>query len=830
VATYNLSFGLKTRVGCGEPLDVTTLSGAISGTGASDWALTARGSIAPAHSGVAYLGHKSTWALGAGQTYNLTVGADTVNITMLANRADVTVLSGDTASSNQLRTVLALAYNAPGALVVGDTVMVRDGTLYDFQAAGLTTSSIALPTNGYGGFGTITNPGSGYTSGIYPISGGSGANGRLYILASGGQVQQAAVMDPGNGLYQAGDVVSVTGGGGSNFAFTVIDFNGRITIRSETEDTSTLADGNLRRGGGATFTSLVLSPGSTAPRAPIDLKYLDFWLDPAVSTRTISTFFAYRDAANGYGVNIANCNATVPDEVVITTTSDTRRIIAFENRLATVENNYLYRVRRGIQRTNGPGTKTSGGVMRADDTIIRTIIRDNVLVKLNGDGIKLKGRKLDVTGNFYRNPEATAGAHQDMLQIDLSDLDAGVATDLDVYVADNVGWVGNDSGGEPQGALFMSDPVDNAEALNITIENNTVIMSSVNGIAVPAGVNPIVRYNTVVNLFSWPEGASSLASSTPRIMLKEGEGGLVDQNITSVIAVTESDGAQVGVDVTARNTVIPLAASYAGLPSLTYSVCTTKAQVLAKTRPLAGLAVASGGAMNPDGTYNGDLFPDGTKNDGTVYQATPPSLITSSAPASAMVVNQTLTITFQLDAAANQAVTITPAVSGVSGSFSAATVEIGVGQASGTVNFTPTTAGTASITCTNNRSLTNPTALTISVTTAGVAPTAYTQAADRTAVSITGSIVITYTLNQPADTAVTITPAVSGVAGAFSSPTVVIPNGQTTGSVSFFPGGLGNGTLTATDDSGLTDPAGISITVTQANAGQMLALLKVMVA
>lgn len=35
--------------------------------------------------------------------------------------------------------------------------------------------------------------------------------------------------------------------------------------------------------------------------------------------------------------------------------------------------------------------------------------------------------------------------------------------------------------------------------------------------------------------------------------------------------------------------------------------------------PVSGLAVASGGAMNPDGTYRGALFPNGAWNDGSVY-------------------------------------------------------------------------------------------------------------------------------------------------------------------------------------------------------------------
>lgn len=825
MATYNIDFGVKTRSGCGAPTLAGTLSGSISGTGAADWALTAGGSIAPSGTYLAYIAFSKS----AGQTYNLTVGSDTVNITLVANAAHVATPATDTATSNQLRTLLGLAYNANGALRVGDTVYFRDGSVYDFQAAGL-TGSITLPTSGYGGFGEVTTPGNGYTSGIYPVTGGSGTNGRLYILTSGGSVVHAAVMDPGDGNYAASDVISVTADGGSDFTFTVTDFNALITIRSETANATTVHGGNARRGGDATLTNLILNPGSTAPRAPIHLRYLDWKVIPGV-TRNRQTFFSYRDPTNGYGIAVTDCYAYVPDEVTITSLTDTDRIIAFACRLGNISRNTFYRVRRAIERVEGPGTKTSGGLMRADDTVMRDTIADNILIQLNGDGIKVKGRKRDVTGNFYRDPEQvevppdTPGAHMDFFQFDLGDLEAGVLYDADNYIADNVVWIGAAGNEEPQGAIFFSDPADLAELGGVTIENNAICMSAQNAIAVPAGVNPTIRRNTCVNLVDWP---GDVDSSTSRIFLKEGEGGLVDLNMAGQVTTTSPDGDQIGVDVTARNTLLGSpAATYAGLPSLTYSECLTKAQVLAKIRPLEGLAVASLGAMNTDGTYNGKLFPDGTENDGTVYQATPPSSITQSAPASEMTVGGDLVITYQLDAAANQVVTITPGVSGVSGSFSAATVTIGVGEASTTVTFTPTTAGTATLSATDDRSLTGPSNITVTVNSAAVSPTAYTQAADRASVSLGGSIRLTYTLNQPAVLDVTITPAVSGVLGAFSSPTVTITSGQTTGTVDYFPASIGTASFTTSDNRSLTDPAAVEVTVSPISRGKLRKLMRV---
>jgi len=232
-------------------------------------------------------------------------------------------------------------------------------------------------------------------------------------------------------------------------------------------------------------------------------------------------------------------------------------------------------------------------------------------------------------------------------------------------------------------------------------------------------------------------------------------------------------------------------------------------------------AKLNGALKNADGTYKGMWFPDGTLNDGTVYQLTPPAAITSSIAVTEAVVGQPVEVTFQLDAVANQSVSIDPGVSGVAGTFSPDPVSIAISEATGTTTFTPTSAGTASITCANNRSLTNPTAITLPVTAPAVDPTLFTQVAGRPVIALGQSVVITYTLDEIATSDVVITPAAS-IAGAFSPTTALIGFGSLTGTTTFTPSTFGTVSISATNDSALANPSAIEVEISACNTAQLI--------
>jgi hypothetical protein len=163
-------------------------------------------------------------------------------------------------------------------------------------------------------------------------------------------------------------------------------------------------------------------------------------------------------------------------------------------------------------------------------------------------------------------------------------------------------------------------------------------------------------------------------------------------------------------------------------------------------------------------------------------------------------------------------------VAGVTGSFSPDPASISLAGSTVDVIFTPTSVGTASITCTNNRSLDNPVPLVITVTAATTQPTLYTQEASADGITLGGSVGVVYTLDQPAFEPVTIIPACT-LAGSFvSGSSVVIGTGETTGVATFVPSIVGTATFSATNNRSLANPSTVNVLVTRINKGQLLKL------
>lgn len=259
-------------------------------------------------------------------------------------------------------------------------------------------------------------------------------------------------------------------------------------------------------------------------------------------------------------------------------------------------------------------------------------------------------------------------------------------------------------------------------------------------------------------------------------------------------------------------------APYFNAPGTVIDYANLTAEQIKAAETTAYAAKLNGPLKNSIGTYQGALFPNGTWNDGTIYNAAPTTTYTSSAQVPSVTVGEPVTITLQLDATAAQTYTFTPHLAGVSGGFDPPTVQITAGNATAQIVFTPTTAGSASVTFTNSSTLINPVALIIAVAAAPAGPTLYTQSANHAVVSIGNSVQIDYALDLPATVDVTITPA-STISGNFTPTTVVIPFGQTAGFTVFIPSISGvSGTLTATNDKGLANPSALPLTVSSSAA------------
>ena len=592
---------------------------------------------------------------------------------------------------------------------------------------------------------------------------------------------------------------------------TVIDLAARITVRSETPDATNAADGAPRRGGGAKFASLQMSgPAQTAAcLMPIDFKYLDFLCE--TTTRTNAFFFDYR-SADGYGVSFYECYFAVPDGVTV---SSTNRIAAVQNRLGTVKQCRFYRCRNAVKRSGsgiGCWDASINNYRRVDNTIIRTLIDDNVIKGCNGDAISVNGTKNDIFDNFGSDFEVLGTSHQDCIQHTGFGENGTTLADV-IRMRRNVfnRGAGNLTKSEPQG-YFVTDNDPPTALAGVELVNNVFVGSMPNMTVLQAATGPLVERNTILVAGDYPDGSTPYNGTCN---IKQGTGGVLDRCYYNDIDVSLQPG------IVSTNNAEPTYAEYPDhFVNPVYGPFATKAEVIAAWKAKAG-----GSALLGDGTYRGALFPDGTWNDGTVYQATPPTTITQEANLATVTVNQSVTITYQLDAAANQVVTVTPGVSGVTGTFSAATATIGVGSASAQITFTPTSVGTATLSAADDRSLTGPSNITVTVTAAeSSAPTSYTQSADRSSVTLGGGVIITYTLNAVATSPVVITPAVSGVTGAFSQATVTIGAGAQSTTVSFFPATTGTASLAASDDASLTDPAAIQVEVSAVTKGQLITL------
>lgn len=158
-ATQTVAFGAKTRVGSGgSPISYSGIAALsiVGGNSSNHWQIDARNMLVPKNGAGAYGTAGPTFS----GPYVLTITDGTfvsdVTVNITANAAHIremasvadggtTTVNADTTSSFQLKTLLSLAQASAGALVLGDTVVGRDGQMNP-KAQGYT---IAPPLNLY---------------------------------------------------------------------------------------------------------------------------------------------------------------------------------------------------------------------------------------------------------------------------------------------------------------------------------------------------------------------------------------------------------------------------------------------------------------------------------------------------------------------------------------------------------------------------------------------------------------------------------------------------------------------------------------------------------
>ena len=180
----------------------------------------------------------------------------------------------------------------------------------------------------------------------------------------------------------------------------------------------------------------------------------------------------------------------------------------------------------------------------------------------------------------------------------------------------------------------------------------------------------------------------------------------------------------------------------------------------------------------------------------------PPAKVVGTTYSQAIVptsgaIPATATLTYTLNGVLSTNVTITP--SATIGTFSPSTVTITAGNLTGTTTLTDNVAGVSTISSTNNEGLTNPANITFT----GTTTTTYTLSISPTSGQPPTTATLTITLTATLPTNVTITPASS--TASFSPASVTITAGNLTGTTTVTLDYVGETTITATNNAGLTD-------------------------
>ncbi len=149
-----------------------------------------------------------------------------------------------------------------GTWAVGGDATALEVNPVNFLAGGGSLLFDLVPT-GFGGLGefTITTPGSGYTDGTFPTTGGTGTGGTVTITTTAGAVTAVIPSTIGSG-YQIGDVLTITGGA-NDATLTITDLTYFGYLENSTSQSVNLED-FLNFATWFLYTSLPATPNTDA--------------------------------------------------------------------------------------------------------------------------------------------------------------------------------------------------------------------------------------------------------------------------------------------------------------------------------------------------------------------------------------------------------------------------------------------------------------------------------------------------------------------------------------------------------------------------------------
>lgn len=192
------------------------------------------------------------------------------------------------------------------------------------------------------------------------------------------------------------------------------------------------------------------------------------------------------------------------------------------------------------------------------------------------------------------------------------------------------------------------------------------------------------------------------------------------------------------------------------------------------------------------------------------------SLAFTGAPATGTAGVASSNFTVAADGTPSGNVVVTPNDGGAGGTFTPATVTLTPASQSATFTYTAASAGAKTISLTNNGGLANPASVT------------FTAAATAATAVIWGSIPSSGTtgyatsafnvgVNGTLSGNVVVTPSDGGAGGTFSPTYVTLNSGTPTGAFTYTPASAGNKTISLSNNSGLSNPSGTTISVSSSS-------------
>jgi hypothetical protein len=160
--------------------------------------------------------------------------------------------------------------------------------------------------------------------------------------------------------------------------------------------------------------------------------------------------------------------------------------------------------------------------------------------------------------------------------------------------------------------------------------------------------------------------------------------------------------------------------------------------------------------------------------------------------------------------AAGRVIVITPSDGGAGGTFTPATVILTDAAPSAAFTYTPSSAGNRTISTTNDSGLTNPTGISFSALSTGYL---FSGPSTSTVGAASGQFTVQLFSGGIISGSMTVTPHDGGAGGTFTPSSVMLTTASPSATFTYTAATAGAKTISVTNDSGLTDPANLTLNV-----------------